>query len=99
MQILARFRDALSLDVGEVLEAAEGVVTGSTQRFWGSTQRTPLLSAVSDRLIRAFHVLRVFRSAGMACHLVQHHIATGGTGRDYRLTWCRTSSGEWKIKA
>jgi len=44
-------------------------------------------------------VLRVFRSGGMACHLVQHHIVTGGTGRDYRLTWCRTSSGEWKIKA
>ena len=44
-------------------------------------------------------VLRVFRSGGMACHLVQHHIVTGGAGRDYRLTWCRTSSGEWKIKA
>ena len=44
-------------------------------------------------------VLRVFRSGGMACHLVQHHIVTDGTGRDYRLTWCRTSSGEWKIKA
>jgi len=44
-------------------------------------------------------VLRVFRSGGMACHLVQHHIVTGGTGRDYRLTWCRTSSGEWKTKA
>jgi hypothetical protein len=39
------------------------------------------------------------RSGGMACHLVQHHIVTGGTGRDYRLTWCRTSSGEWKTKA
>jgi len=25
-------------------------------------------------------VLRVFRSGGMACHLVQHHIVTGGTG-------------------
>jgi hypothetical protein len=36
-------------------------------------------------------VLRVFRSDGMACHLVRHHIVTGGTGRDYRLTWCRTS--------
>jgi surface antigen len=44
-------------------------------------------------------VLRVFRSGGMACHLVQHHIVTGGAGRDYRLTWCRASSGEWKIKA
>jgi surface antigen len=44
-------------------------------------------------------VLQVLQSGGMACHLVQHHIVTGGTGRDYRLTWCRTPSGEWKIKA
>jgi surface antigen len=44
-------------------------------------------------------VLRVFRSGGMACHLVQHHIVAGGTGRDSRLTWCLTPSGEWKIKA
>jgi surface antigen len=44
-------------------------------------------------------VLRVFHSAGMACHPVQHHIVARGTGRDYRLTWCRTPSGEWKIKA
>ena len=43
-------------------------------------------------------VLRVFRSGGMACHLVQHHIVAGGTGRDYRLTWCFTPSGEWKTK-
>jgi len=44
-------------------------------------------------------VLRVFRSGGMACHLVQHHIVAGGAGRDCRLTWCLTPSGEWKIKA
>ena len=44
-------------------------------------------------------VLRVFRSGGMACHLVQHHIVAGGTGRDSRLTWYLTPSGEWKIKA
>jgi len=44
-------------------------------------------------------VLRVFRSGGMDCHRVRHHVVAGGTGRDYRLTWCRTSSGEWKIKA
>jgi len=43
--------------------------------------------------------VQVFQSGGMACHLVQHHIVTGGAGRDYRLTWCRTPSGEWKIKA
>jgi surface antigen len=46
-------------------------------------------------------ILRVFRSGGMACHLVRHHIVVVGQARarDYRLTWCRTSTGEWKIKA
>src|SRR5215472_10691393 len=45
-------------------------------------------------------ILRVFRSGGMACHLVRHHIVVPGQplARDYRLTWCRTPSGEWKIK-
>jgi surface antigen len=45
-------------------------------------------------------ILRVFHSGGMACHLVRHHIVTASSrGRDYRLTWCRTPTGEWKIKA
>ena len=46
-------------------------------------------------------ILRVFRSGGMACHLVRHHIIVAGRppGHNYRLTWCRTPSGEWKIKA
>jgi len=45
-------------------------------------------------------ILRVFRSGGMPCHLVRHHIVVPGQppARDYRLTWCRTPSGEWKIK-
>ena len=45
-------------------------------------------------------ILRVFRSGGMACHLVRHHIVVPGQplARDYRLTWCRTPSGQWKIK-
>jgi surface antigen len=45
-------------------------------------------------------VLRVFHSGGMVCHLVRHHIVVAGRppGRDYRLTWCRTSTGEWKSK-
>ena len=44
-------------------------------------------------------ILRVFRSGGMACHLVRHHIIVAGRppGHNYRLTWCRTPSGEWKI--
>src|SRR5215831_16675667 len=46
-------------------------------------------------------ILRVFHSGGMLCHLVQHHIIVNGEprGRDYRLTWCRTPTGEWKIKS
>jgi surface antigen len=45
-------------------------------------------------------ILRVFRSSGMECHLVRHHIVVAGRqpGQNYRLTWCRTSGGEWKIK-
>jgi surface antigen len=46
-------------------------------------------------------IIRVFRSGGMACHLVRHHIVAAGRqpGQNYRLTWCRTPNGEWKIKA
>jgi surface antigen len=45
-------------------------------------------------------ILRMFHSGGMACHLVRHHIVAGRPpARDYRLTWCRTSTGEWKIKS
>ena len=46
-------------------------------------------------------ILRVFRSGGMDCHLLKHQIVTAGQtpARDYRFTWCRTSTGEWKIKS
>jgi surface antigen len=45
-------------------------------------------------------ILRVFHSGGMACHLVRHHVVVARrSGPDYRLTWCRTANGEWKIKA
>jgi surface antigen len=45
-------------------------------------------------------ILRVFHSGGMTCHLVRHHIvAARSPSRDYRLSWCRTSTGEWKIKS
>jgi surface antigen len=45
-------------------------------------------------------ILRVFRSGGMNCHLVRNHIVVAGRspGHDYRLTWCRTPTGEWKTK-
>jgi surface antigen len=44
-------------------------------------------------------ILKVFHSGGMACHLVRHQIGAGRPpSRNYRLTWCRTPTGEWKIK-
>jgi len=45
-------------------------------------------------------ILKVFQSDGMTCHLVRHHIvAARPPSRNYRLTWCRTATGEWKIKS
>jgi surface antigen len=46
-------------------------------------------------------ILRVFNSGGMVCHLVRHQIVVDGQapGHNYRLTWCRTPTGEWKIKS
>lgn len=46
-------------------------------------------------------IIRVFHSGGMACHLVRHHVVVAGArpGMNYRLTWCRIPSGEWKIKS
>ena len=45
-------------------------------------------------------ILRVFHSGGMVCHLVRHSIVVaGGPAPNYRLTWCRTPTGEWKIKS
>ncbi len=44
-------------------------------------------------------ILKVFHSDGMECHLVRHRIvAERPPSRNYRLTWCLTASGEWKIK-
>jgi surface antigen len=45
-------------------------------------------------------IIRVFHSGGMTCHLMRHHIVVAGRqpGQNYRLTWCQTPSGEWKIK-
>jgi surface antigen len=44
-------------------------------------------------------ILRVFHSGGMACRLVRHQIVAGRPlPRDYRLTWRRTSTAEWKIE-
>jgi surface antigen len=75
----------------ERLNAAEPAKAGRSEA-WSNPQTNT--SGTST-------ILRVFRSGGMACHLVRNHIVIAGQppGRDYRLTWCRTPSGEWKIKA
>ena len=75
----------------ERLNAAEPAKAGRSEA-WSNPQTNT--SGTST-------ILRVFRSGGMACHLVRNHIVVTGQppGRDYRLTWCRTPSGEWKIKA
>jgi surface antigen len=46
-------------------------------------------------------VLRIFDSGGMVCHLLLHSIVVAGQlpAQNYRLTWCRTPTGEWKIKS
>jgi surface antigen len=46
-------------------------------------------------------ILRLFHSGGMDCHLVRHHIVVAGRqpGQTFRLSWCLTSGGEWKIKS
>jgi surface antigen len=73
------------------LNAAEPSQVGSSEA-WNNAQTNS--SGTST-------ILRVFHSGGMACHLVRHHVVVAGRqpGHNYRLTWCRTPSGEWKIKA
>ena len=75
----------------ERLNAAEPTKVGRSEA-WSNPQTNT--SGTST-------ILRVFRSHGMACHLVRNHIVVAGQppDRNYRLTWCRTPSGEWKIKA
>jgi hypothetical protein len=55
----------------------------------------------ADERLRRLHDTPGVPLGGMACHLVRHHVVVAGRqpGHNYRLTWCRTPSGEWKIKA
>jgi len=43
---------------------------------------------------------RVFRSGGVACHRVRHHIVVAGrlSGLDRRLIWCRTPRANGKSR-
>src|SRR5215472_3580720 len=80
----------LLFDSIERLNAAEPAKVGHSET-WSNPQTNT--SGTST-------ILRVFHSRGMACHLVRNHIVAGHPpGHDYWLTWCRTPSGEWKIKA
>jgi surface antigen len=73
------------------LNAAEPSRVGLSES-WNNTQ---------TRTSGSSTILRVFHSRGMACHQLRHQIVAAGQSRprDYRLTWCRTATGEWKIKA
>ena len=81
----------LLFDSIERLNSAEPAKVGRSEAWSNPQTKTSGTSTI----------LRVFHSGGMACHLVRNHIVVAGQppGRDYRLTWCRTPSGEWKIKA
>jgi surface antigen len=66
----------------------------------GRVRRSETWSNPQTKTSGTSTILKVFHSGGMTCHLVRHHIVAGETpSRDYRLTWCRTSNGEWKIKS
>ena len=73
------------------LNAAEPSKVGSSES-WNNPQTKSAGTST---------ILRVFNSGGMACHLVRHHIVVDGQapGHNYRLTWCRTPTGDWKIKS
>ena len=81
----------LLFDSIERLNAAEPAKVGRSET-WSNPQTNT--SGTST-------ILRVFRSGGMTCHLVRHHIVVAGRQRgvNYRLNWCLTPTGEWKIKA
>ena len=87
---LSREDNQMLFDSVARLNAAEPSKVGNSES-WNNPQTNA--SGTST-------ILRVFHSGGMDCHLVRHHIVVAGRqpGQNFRLTWCRTSSGEWKIK-
>lgn len=46
-------------------------------------------------------VTKVFRSGGMECHSLRYDFAykASNTPRTYNADWCKTATGEWKIKS
>lgn len=81
----------LLLESIERLNAAEPAQVGRSEGW-----RNPQTHSFGTSTVQ-----RVFRSGGMTCHLVRHHIVAAGKqpGQDYRLTWCRTPEGAWKIRS
>ncbi len=46
----------------------------------------------------ASSVMQILERSGMTCHRMRHEVFPQGaqTPRQFELTWCRTSEGEWK---
>ena len=46
-------------------------------------------------------VTRLFTSLGMACHAVRYDLSYKAprSPRSYNANWCRTKTGEWKLKS
>lgn len=80
----------LLLESVERLNSAESVAAGSAESWSNPQTRSSGRSRVE----------RVFRSQDQPCHRILHHVVVAGRGpgTDYRLTWCRTASGTWKVK-
>jgi surface antigen len=46
-------------------------------------------------------VTRLFHSSGMECHSLRYDFTykASKTPRTYNADWCKTKTGEWKIKS
>ena len=46
-------------------------------------------------------VTRLFRSSGLECHGLRYDLSFKATRapRTYNVDWCKTKTGEWKIKS
>jgi surface antigen len=75
------------LDATQRLNQREHPQVGGTENW-----NTPTSSG-TVRLDRIYH------AGGMACHAVTYDMvaAPKAPRRTYRLNWCRTPSGEWRI--
>jgi hypothetical protein len=72
------------------LYQADGIAPGSSAPW--DNPKTGNSGVVSIRNTSTQH--------GMLCHLVNYQVRVKGAAnaRDYDVTWCRTSSGEWRIR-